>query len=146
MRETLFPPALRATMVAAVVTASACGAPVNNPEPVQPEGSMEADGRAVEDLFAGRFPGVDVARAAGGGITVRIRASNTILAGTEPIYIIDGARVQSGPGGLLFLNPNDIQKIEVLKDIGSTSMYGSEGANGVVIITTKAGRATNPRR
>ena len=119
--------------------AAACGGPSAQP-PVEPDRTTHADGRSVEDMFAGRFPGVDVARAPAGGITVRIRSGSTILGGTDPIFIIDGARVQSGPGGLLFLDPNDIQKIEVLKDIGSTSMYGSEGANGVIIITTKRAR------
>jgi TonB-dependent SusC/RagA subfamily outer membrane receptor len=62
------------------------------------------------------------------------------MGSSEPLYIIDGAKVQSGPGGLLFLDPNEIKRIEVLKDIGSTAVYGSEGANGVVIITTKRAR------
>ena len=101
------------------------------------EKATNANGRSVEELFAGRFPGVEVSRVPSGGITVRIRGASTFLGSTEPLYIIDGARVQSGPGGLLFLDPGDIEKIEVLKDIGSTSIYGSEGANGVVIITTK---------
>ena len=74
---------------------------------------------------------------ASGGISIRIRGTNTLLGTTEPLYIIDGARVQSGPGGLLFLDPAEIKNIEVLKDIGSTAIYGSDGANGVVIITTK---------
>jgi TonB-dependent SusC/RagA subfamily outer membrane receptor len=60
-----------------------------------------------------------------------------VLGSSDPLYIIDGTKVQSGPGGLLFLDPQEIARIEVLKDIGSTSLYGSEGANGVIIITTK---------
>jgi TonB-dependent SusC/RagA subfamily outer membrane receptor len=91
----------------------------------------------MEELFAGRFPGVEVYRAPGGGISVRIRGQNTLAGTNEPLYIIDGTRVQSGNGGLLFLDPQEIARIEVLKDIGSTSIYGSEGANGVIIITTK---------
>ena len=91
----------------------------------------------MEELFAGRFPGVEVFRAPSGGISIRIRGASTFLGSTEPLYIIDGAKVQSGPGGLLFLDPGDIKKIEVLKDIGSTAIYGSEGANGVILITTK---------
>ena len=71
------------------------------------------------------------------GISIRIRGASTFLGSSEPLYIIDGAKVQSGPGGLLFLDPGDIKKIEVLKDIGSTAIYGSEGANGVILITTK---------
>ena len=91
----------------------------------------------MESQFAGRFPGVEVANVASGGITIRIRGASSIMSSSEPLFIIDGVKVQSGPGGLLFLDPNDIKKIEVLKDIGSTSIYGSEGANGVIIITTK---------
>ena len=98
---------------------------------------IQSQGRGMEELFSGRFPGVEVFRAPSGGISIRIRGASTILGSSEPLYIIDGARVQSGPGGLLFLDPGDIAKIEVLKDIGSTSIYGSEGANGVIIITTK---------
>lgn len=108
---------------------------------VSPDDSTgETTGRGIEDFFVGRFPGVEVARDPSGGITVRIRGASTILGSSEPLYIIDGARVQSGPGGLLFLDPGDIKKIEVLKDIGSTSLYGSEGANGVILITTKRAR------
>lgn len=91
----------------------------------------------MEELFSGRFPGVEVLRVSGGGISIRIRGTNTLMGSTEPLYIIDGARVQSGPGGLLFLDPSEIKNIEVLKDIGSTGIYGSDGANGVIIITTK---------
>jgi TonB-dependent SusC/RagA subfamily outer membrane receptor len=96
-----------------------------------------AAGPDMESQFAGKFPGVEVSRVASGGITVRIRGATSILGSSEPLFIIDGVKVQSGPGGLLFLDPNEIRKIEVLKDIGSTAIYGSEGANGVVIITTK---------
>ena len=91
----------------------------------------------MEELFSGRFPGVEVFRAPNGGISIRIRGQSTFSGSTEPLYIIDGSRVQSGAGGLLFLDPQDIARIEVLKDIGSTSLYGSDGANGVIIITTK---------
>jgi TonB-dependent SusC/RagA subfamily outer membrane receptor len=66
-----------------------------------------------------------------------------MLGSSEPLYIIDGAKVQSGAGGLLFLDPEDISRIEVLKDIGSTSIYGSEGANGVILITTKTRKGSH---
>lgn len=102
--------------------------------------SVDVSGRGIEELFAGRFPGVEVSRVPTGGISIRIRGASTVLGSSEPLYIIDGAKVQSGPGGLLFLEPGDISRIEVLKDIGSTSLYGSEGANGVILITTKRAR------
>ena len=120
---------------------SAGCASLKNPEPAEDNNDLiKSRGQGMEELFAGKFPGVEVLRVPTGGISIRIRGSNTFLGSSEPLYIIDGARVQSGPGGLLFLEPSDIRKIEVLKDIGSTSIYGSEGANGVILITTR--RAT----
>ena len=127
----------RMSSVGLVMIAAACAsAGGGNTKDISDE-PASAGGQRLEDMFAGKFPGVEVSRVPTGGIRIRIRGASTILGGTEPLYIIDGVRVQSGTGGLLFLDPGDIQKIEVLKDIGSTSLYGSEGANGVVLITTK---------
>ena len=132
---------MRCTSVGAVIVAlavvSGAGCASGGSREPEDKDAIHADGQSMEELFSGRFPGVEVSKAAGGGISIRIRGSNTILGSSDPLYIIDGARVQSGPGGLLFLDPNDIVKIEVLKDIGSTSIYGSEGANGVILITTR---------
>ena len=76
-----------------------------------------------------------------GGIAVRIRGAVSFSGDTEPLYVVDGQTIEAGPGGALMgINPGDIEKIEVLKDIGSTSMYGSRGANGVIVIRTKRGR------
>jgi TonB-dependent SusC/RagA subfamily outer membrane receptor len=62
----------------------------------------------------------------------------TILGTGEPLYVIDGVPIQPGPGGALSgLNPYDIETIDVLTDPASISMYGSRGANGVIVITTK---------
>lgn len=108
-----------------------------NPDPQEDRSSIQSSGRDMEELFVGRFPGVEVFKLAEGGISIRIRGATSILGSSEPLFIIDGAKVQSGPNGLLFLDPSEIKKIEVLKDIGSTSIYGSEGANGVILITTK---------
>jgi TonB-dependent starch-binding outer membrane protein SusC len=94
--------------------------------------------RSVEELFAGRFAGVVVRQHPGGGISVRVRGTTSVYGSNEPLYVIDGMPIDAGPGGALVgLNPADIQRIEVLKDIGSTSFYGVRGANGVVLITTK---------
>lgn len=88
----------------------------------------------LEELFEGRFPGVQVFRA-GDGIQVRIRGTTSILGDTEPLYVVDGMTIEPGPGGALFgINPSDIAKIEVLKDVSATSLYGGRGANGVILI------------
>lgn len=94
----------------------------------------------AEELFAGRFSGVQVFRIQG-GVAVRIRGSTSLMGSNEPLYVIDGMTIEPGEGGALVgINPADIAKIEVLKDIGSTSLYGGRGANGVIVITTKRGK------
>ena len=128
---------IRSAAVVGVMALVAGCASLNNSNPPDEKDAIKSSGQGMEELFAGKFPGVEVLRVPTGGISIRIRGSSTFLGSTEPLYIIDGARVQSGPGGLLFLDPGDIRKIEVLKDIGSTSIYGSEGANGVILITTR---------
>jgi TonB-dependent SusC/RagA subfamily outer membrane receptor len=95
----------------------------------------------VEQLLAGRVPGVQVIRGAGGGFSLRIRGTSSLYGSSEPLYVVDGMLVQTVPGrGLDWLNPNDIETIEILKDANSLSGYGVRGANGVVIITTRRGR------
>ena len=91
----------------------------------------------AEELFIGRFPGVQVFQS-GGGLVIRIRGGTTTINGsTEPLYVIDDMTIEPGPGGALMgINPQDIEKIEVLKDAGSTALYGSRGANGVILIRT----------
>lgn len=90
--------------------------------------------------------------APGGSFDVRIRGNSSINASNQPLYVIDGIIVQSGDvtrdgtGGqdqnvLNTINPQDIESIQVLKDASSTAIYGSRGANGVVLITTKRGKA-----
>jgi len=129
----------RISTFAVIALLAACAGHSAQPDPGIPgDGkAINASGQSMEELFVGRFPGVEVFRAPGGGVRINIRGRNTFAGSGEPLYIIDGSRVQSGNGGLLFLDPEEIAKIEVLKDIGSTSLYGSEGANGVIIITTK---------
>jgi TonB-dependent SusC/RagA subfamily outer membrane receptor len=90
-----------------------------------------------EELFAGRFPGVSVYRVEG-GVRVAIRGATSIAGDNQPLYVIDGMAIEPGPGGALMgINPNDIETIEVLKDVGSTSLYGVRGANGVILIKTQ---------
>jgi TonB-dependent SusC/RagA subfamily outer membrane receptor len=90
----------------------------------------------VEEMLEGTS-GVRVLRTADGGFRVQIRGVNTFRGSTEPLYVIDGVPIQLDEGqGINWLNPRDIDKIEVLKD-GAAAIYGARGSNGVVIITTK---------
>ncbi|TWI81009.1 TonB-dependent receptor [Chitinophaga japonensis] len=94
----------------------------------------------VMQALNGRAAGVRVMQnngSPGGSISVRIRGTNSILGGNEPLYVIDGFPYNGNP---TFLQNSDIASIEILKDASSTAIYGSRGANGVVMITTKSGR------
>ncbi len=94
----------------------------------------------VEELLEGRVAGVQVLRAPGGGISIRIRGQSSINGDNEPLYVVDGMPVFVAEGrGLNWLNPGDIKRIEILKDASATSLYGMRGANGVVLITTRRG-------
>ncbi|SHI41403.1 TonB-linked outer membrane protein, SusC/RagA family [Arenibacter nanhaiticus] len=92
---------------------------------------------SVENMLNGKAPGVFVAPGSGkpgskGGVVIRGQA--TLSGTTSPLWVIDGVIVGSGAGEL---NPDDIDSITVLKDAASTSIYGSQGANGVIVVTTK---------
>lgn len=92
----------------------------------------------IEKILANRVSGVTLGRASDGSLTVRIRGATSWNPDAQPLYILDGVPMAAGPGGALAgLNPSDIEKIEVLKDAAQTAMYGSRGANGVIIIKTK---------
>ena len=98
----------------------------------------------VMQALNGRAAGVRVMQnngAPGGAISVRIRGANSILGSNEPLYVIDGFPYDGNPD---FLQPTDIESIEILKDASSTAIYGSRGANGIVMITTKAGKRNKP--
>jgi TonB-dependent SusC/RagA subfamily outer membrane receptor len=90
----------------------------------------------VEELFVGRFPGVQVYQTPS-GLEVRIRGATSLLGNGEPLYVVDDMVLTPGTGGLVAINPRDVARIEVLKDAVSLSEYGVRGANGVVRITTK---------
>lgn len=95
----------------------------------------------VSDLLKGRVSGVEVTEAPGGGIRVRIRGAQSITGSNDPLYVVDDLPIQADPGGTIsFLNPRDIESITVLKDASATALYGSRGANGVIVITTKRGK------
>ena len=86
----------------------------------------------LEELLEGRVAGVTVHRTPG-GFSVRIRGRSSIYGSNEPLYVVDGLPLSFGP---VAINPADIESIEVLKDAASTAIYGSRGANGVILITT----------
>ncbi len=109
-------------------------------------------GRIVspEELIQAKVAGVQVAEAnggePGGGISIRIRGGTSVNASNEPLFVIDGmplavgGGISAGRNPLNFLNPEDIESMTILKDASATAIYGSRGANGVVIIETKGGR------
>jgi TonB-linked SusC/RagA family outer membrane protein len=106
-------------------------------------------GRIVtpEELIAAKVPGVQVIsnNEPGGGVTIRVRGGTSVNAANDPLFVIDGVPIAVGGGvsdgrnPLSFLNPNDIANITILKDASATAIYGSRGANGVVLVTTKTG-------
>jgi len=113
-----------------------------------------------EQLIQGKTAGVQISNtsgAPGAGVNIRIRGSNSVRSNNNPLFVVDGVPLSGGAttaganviglGGnpaknpLNFLNPNDIESISILKDASATAIYGSRGANGVVIVTTKSGRS-----
>jgi TonB-dependent SusC/RagA subfamily outer membrane receptor len=100
-------------------------------------------GTRVEELLRGRLAGVRVVRTATGDFAVRVRGTNSIVGGGDPLYVVDGVPLSTAQGLLSALNgipPSDVARIDVLKDAGSTAIYGSRGGNGVVVITTRRPR------
>ena len=114
---------------------------------------------STQDLIRGRIAGVELQENSGepgAGVNIRVRGTSSISGGNDPLYVIDGIPVSTTsltPGGvsgggvttsnttnpLSLLNPQDVESIQILKDAASTAIYGSEGANGVVLIETKSG-------
>lgn len=125
---------------------------------------------SFDQMLQGQVAGVQISQtsgAPGGNTNVMIRGISSITGGNQPLYVVDGFPIGTGGGGsnmlnfgnntyssedmarntanrinpLNFINPNDIESIEVLKDASATAIYGSRGSNGVIIITTKRGKA-----
>ncbi len=93
------------------------------------------------EAIKGRVPGVDIVTTGnkpGDGVRVRLRGERSLRASNDPLYVLDGIPMAGGIGDL---NPRDIESMEVLKDASATAIYGSRGANGVVLITTRHGSA-----
>ena len=127
---------------------------------VKEEDFNKTSGASPEQLIQGRIPGVQITQnngEPGAGSSIRIRGISTIRSGQQPLYVIDGVPLDlnstspggmstSGMGGapatnpLNFINSNDIESMDILKDASAAAIYGSRGANGVVLITTKKGK------
>jgi len=121
-----------------------------------PKANLSQVTSSADNLLRGAIPGVVVTQSSGrpgASSSVRIRGGNSITAGNEPLYVVDGVLIyndnSNSTAGVSFagatvnvlstINPGDIESIEVLKDASATAIYGSRGANGVVLITTKKG-------
>lgn len=103
----------------------------------------ELNSKPVSNAFQalqGKAAGVDITTSDRPGTvgSILIRGSRSISASSSPLYVVDGVPLQSG--GIESLNPRDIESIDILKDASSTAIYGSRGANGVVLVTTKRGK------
>ncbi len=107
---------------------------------------------SAQDLLIGKTSGVVITTAGGepgSGSTIRIRGGSSLNASNDPLLIIDGVPIDnnkiSGSSNLLsFVNPNDIETFTILKDASATAIYGSRASNGVILITTKTGKAGSP--
>ena len=122
---------------------------------ISPEKFKDIPVASFDQALQGQAAGVQVSQSSGtpgGGLMVRIRGNTSISASNRPLFIVDGVPVENGAltgrefGGqtdnaLALFNPNDIESIDVLKDASAKAIYGSRAANGVVLITTKRGKA-----
>ncbi|MBD2756868.1 SusC/RagA family TonB-linked outer membrane protein [Spirosoma validum] len=134
------------------------GAAVTKKEATGATANIKGD--AIENLpvqsfdraLQGRAAGVQITSSSGvpgGAVQVRIRGVGSITAGNDPLYVVDGVQINTRNDGggnvssnpLSFLNPNDIESIDVLKDAATAAIYGAQAANGVVLVTTKRGKA-----
>jgi TonB-linked SusC/RagA family outer membrane protein len=105
-----------------------------------------------QDLLVGKSPGVVITTAGGApgsGATIRVRGGSSLNASNDPLIIIDGVpldnnNVAGSSNFLAFVNPNDIETFTILKDASATAIYGSRASNGVILITTKKGKAGSP--
>ena len=131
---------------------------------IKSEDLMAGGAPDVAHGLQGKIAGVDVKQSdgsPGAGVSITVRGANSFTTSSQPLYIVDGVPYGTDPNGtpgsdansgnnqqtspLTMINPNDIEKIEVLKDASATAIYGSRGANGVVIITTRKGKVGKPK-
>ena len=116
---------------------------------IKPDEMSKGITSSASDMLVGKIAGVDVQTAGGqpgSGAQIRIRGGASLSASNDPLYVIDGLAIDNnnltGTSNVLaMINPNDIESFTVLKDASATAIYGSRASNGVIIITTKKGRA-----
>ena len=116
---------------------------------IKPDEMSKGITSSASDMLVGKIAGVDVQTAGGqpgSGAQIRIRGGASLNASNDPLYVIDGLAIDNnnlkGASNILaMINPNDIESFTVLKDASATAIYGSRASNGVIIITTKKGRA-----
>ena len=94
--------------------------------------------RTVADMLVGRFPGVEVRTLPNGSASIRIRGTRSFRSSEEPLIVVDGIPQHNGAQALMDMSPRDVHSIEVLKDAAASSVFGSRGANGVILISTRA--------
>ena len=130
---------IRALVLACALTA--CGpVPQLAPRPtVSSTRDFAPPTARIEDLLVARVPGIQVT-GQGDDLSVRFRAPSTLLGSAEALVVIDGVPLPGGSRALALLAPADVQRIDVLKDPASTALYGTRGANGVLVVTTRRAR------
>lgn len=123
---------------------------------VKGEDLADMPANSVEQAIVGKMAGVQVTQGTGmpgGGMQIKVRGTGTVTAGSDPLYVVDGVPLSDSASDATGtqINPlggidmNDVESIEVLKDASAAAIYGSRGANGVVIITTKQGKQGKPK-
>lgn len=116
---------------------------------IKPDEKNKGVVASAQDMMQGKIAGVNVTNSGGspgGGAQIRVRGGSSLNASNDPLIVIDGMAmdnqgIKGAPNPLALVNPNDIETFTVLKDASATAIYGSRGSNGVIIITTKKGRA-----
>lgn len=139
---------LRLELLAALVVGCAHGGGTagTTASPPAPQGTTVSGdnirpGEPIEKVLQGRVSGVVVSQAPDGSLAVTIRGQSSFTGATQPLYIVDGQAIEPGPNGSLSgISPYDVESIKVLKDPADLTMYGSRGANGVIVIKTKRSR------
>ena len=112
---------------------------------VETDGLSDLPASRIDQVLQGKIAGVQITNTtseAGVAPRIRVRGMGSISASSEPLVVVDGFPVADG---LAFVDMNDVASIEVLKDAASSAIYGSRGANGVILITTKSGTSDKPK-